>query len=171
MSRRAPDLGLLLAARAAAAAGQGPGAARAELAVVTILNRLGRRAKAATRAGTALDYARDGVADDTLGEVTAALRIELARCAFDAGPAIAALALLRPVLELRTLAPMVRASALLPAAEALAACGRPGGASAALDAADGLCRNSADADPDDVLLLRGSTCAARARQHRRDGAS
>jgi tetratricopeptide (TPR) repeat protein len=171
VSRRAPDLGLLLAARAAAAAGQGPGAARAELAVVTILNRLGRRAKAATRAGTALDYARDGVADDTLGEVTAALRIELARCAFDAGPAIAALALLRPVLELRTLAPMVRASALLPAAEALAACGRPGGASAALDAADGLCRHSADADPDDVLLLRGSTCAARARQHRRDGAA
>jgi len=171
VSRRAPDLGLLLAARAAASAGQGPGAARAELAVVTILNRLGRRAEAATRAGTALDYARDGGADDALGEVAAALRIELARCAFDAGPATAALALLRPVLELRTLAAMVRASALVPTAEALAACGRPGGAIAALDAADGLCRNGADADPDDVLLLRASTCAARARQHRREGAA
>ena len=171
VSRRAPDLGLLLAARAAAAAGQGPGAARAELAVVTILNRLGRRAEAATRAGTALDLAQGGGADDALGEVAAALRIELARCALDAGPAIAVLALLRPVLELRTLAAMVRASALVPAGEALAACGRPGGAIAALDAADGLCRNAAGVDPDDVLLLRGSTCAARARQHRRDGAA
>ena len=171
VSRRAPDLGLLLAARAAASAGQGPGAARAELAVVTILNRLGRRAEAATRAGTALGYVRGGDSDDALGEVAAALRIELARCACDAGPATAVLALLRPVLELRTLAAMVRASALVPAAEALAACGRPGGAIAALDAADGLCRNGADSDPDDVLLLRGSICAARARQHRRDGAA
>ncbi len=171
----APEFALLLADRAADLGVGGTAARRAALIAAASLNRLGREIEAGTRALAGLRQAGHVDADGVEGDLDGQLRIELATAAVAAGAANAALSVLQPVLAAGAgvTGPVVRASALVSLAAALAGLDRADEAAMALREADDLCRRHAglgaqDA-PDDAVLLRGRTKAAQAAQHRRYG--
>ncbi|HEU0089101.1 MAG TPA: hypothetical protein VFQ77_15895 [Pseudonocardiaceae bacterium] len=164
---RAPELALLLANRAATAAGADRlTVLRAEHLAVFALNRLERHAEAVHRLLPAI---RD---PDTPVDLCHELHLELAQCAAALGEPAIALAALRPVLAVgEDLAPVLRGRALLAAAESSGVLGRADVVSSALEEADELFREDPHLDRDTALLLRASAKAVDAVCFRRGGAT
>lgn len=163
---RAPELALLLADRAVAAAGDDRTTVlRADHLAAFALNRLGRHGGAAGRLLPALQDA------DTPAELRHELHVELANSAAALGEPATALAALRPVLAAGDdVTPMLRGTALVAAAESAGTLGRGDVVSATLDEADELFSEDPHLDRDTVLLLRGTASAVNAAHHRRSGA-
>ena len=166
---RAPELTLLLADRASAAASSGGEESvrlRAEVLAVFACNQLGRGASAGGRAVRALRAAQAIGAHVTERLV----RVELAGCATDASAPAIALSQLLPVLAgRRRVAPTARAAAMVTAADALAKLGGGPEVPGLLTTADGLYDASRAVEPDAVLLRRGLVHARLAAHHRRIG--
>ncbi|HET8641019.1 MAG TPA: hypothetical protein VFM37_03720 [Pseudonocardiaceae bacterium] len=166
---RAPELTLLLADRASAAASSGGEESvrlRAEVLAVFACNQLGRGASAGGRAVRALRAAQAIGAHVTERLV----RVELAGCATDASAPAIALSQLLPVLAgRRRVAPTARAAAMVTAADALAKLGGGPEVPGLLTVADGLYDASRAVEPDAVLLRRGLVHARLAAHHRRIG--
>ncbi|MGH3915098.1 MAG: hypothetical protein ACRDTC_17075 [Pseudonocardiaceae bacterium] len=164
---RAPELALLLADRAVAAAGDDRVTVlRADHLAVFALNRLERYGPAVHRLLPAL---RDA---DTPPELRSELQVELAHCAAGLGEPTTALAAVRPVLAAGDdVAPVLRGTALVVVAECSGALGRGDVVSCALDEADELFREDEHLDRDTALLLRATAKAVNAVCHRRNGAA
>ncbi|MGH3796519.1 MAG: hypothetical protein ACRDSP_16710 [Pseudonocardiaceae bacterium] len=163
---RAPELALLLANRAVAAAGDHrPTVLRAEQLAVFALNRLERPSEAAYRLLAALRDANVPV------ELRHELHVELAHCAAALGQPGIALAALRPVLATGDdIAPVLRGMALIGTAESAGVLGRGDVVTKALAEADELFREEPQLDRDTALLLRATAKAVDAMRHRRSGA-
>ena len=164
---RAPELALLLADRAVAAAGNDRSTVvRADHLAVVALNRLGRHGEAAHRLLPVLQHA------DTSAELRPELQVELAHCAAALGEPGTALAALRPVLAAGDdVAPLLRGTALIAAAESCVAFSRGDLVPSALEEADELFREAPHLDRDTALLLRATAKAVNAARHRRAGAT
>ncbi|MGQ0776329.1 MAG: hypothetical protein ACT4NY_18200 [Pseudonocardiales bacterium] len=167
---RAPELALLLADRAAAAAGEDRVTVlRADHLAVFALNRLERHAQAVHRLLPAI---RDA---DTPTELRNELQVELAHCAVGLGEPATALAAVRPVLAAgEDVAPVLRGAALVVVAESVefsGALGRGDVVSCALEEADELFREDQHLDRDTALLLRATAKAVNAVRHRRSDAA
>ncbi|MGH3919458.1 MAG: hypothetical protein ACRDSG_10560 [Pseudonocardiaceae bacterium] len=164
---RAPELALLLADRAVTAAQDDQLAVlRAAHLAGFALNRLGRHWEAAHRLFPAI---RD---DHTPAGLRHELHVELAHCAAALGEPATALGAVRAVLAAGDdVAPALRGTALVAAAEASAALGRGDLFTPALDEADELYREDQALDRDTALLLRAAARAADAARHRRCGAT
>lgn len=169
LRRRAPELALLLADRAAAAAwsAQDPGSWwGAEQLAVSAMNRLGRSVEVTQRVIAAL---RTGESEGALAQC-AALRVELAQCAAEAGEHPVAVALLVAALDAGYRVPVeVRTAALAHAAEQLCRFGRTDEAAAALAEADEQLGADPDLGADDAVLARAELRVAAAAGHRRAG--
>ncbi|MPZ65536.1 MAG: hypothetical protein GEU83_08465 [Pseudonocardiaceae bacterium] len=173
----APELALLLADRAAAIGLGGTAGGRAALIAATSLNRLGREVEAGTRALAGLQHVGHVDPGGAEGDLDRQLQIELATAAVAVGAANAALSVLQPVLAADTGGTVVRASALVALAAALAGLDRADEAARALREADDLYQRyvevgaeiGAEVGPDTAVLLRGMARAARSAQHRRQG--
>lgn len=169
LRRRAPELALLLAGRAAAAAwsAQDRGSwLDAEQLAVSAMNRLGRSVEVAQRVIAAL---RAGESEGAVAQC-AALRVELAQCAAEAGEHPVAVALLVAALDAGYHVPVeVRAAALAHAAEQLCRSGRTDEAAAALAEADEQLGADPDLGADDAVLARAELRVAAAAGHRRAG--
>lgn len=169
LRRRVPELALLLADRAAASAwsAQDRGSwLGAEQLVVSAMNRLGRSVEVTQRVIAAL---RAGEAEGALADC-AALRVELARCAAEAGEHAVAVALLVAALDAGYHVPVeVRTAALAHAAEQLCRSGRADEAAAALAEADEQLGADPDLGADDAVLARAELRLAAAAGHRRAG--
>lgn len=164
---RAPELALLLADRAVAAAGNDRATVvRADHLAVVTLNRLGRHGEAAHRLLPVLQHA------DIPAELRPELQVELAHCAAALGDPGTALAALRPVLAAGDdAAPLLRGTALIATAESCVALGRGDLVPSALEEADELFREDPHLDRDTALLLRATAKAVNAARHRRGGAA
>ncbi|MGH4009176.1 MAG: hypothetical protein ACRDTH_13655 [Pseudonocardiaceae bacterium] len=164
---RAPELALLLADRAVTAAQDDQLAVlRADYLAVFALNRLGRHWEAAHRLFPA---SRD---EHTPAGLRHELHVELAHCAAALGEPATALGAVRAVLAAGDdVAPALRGTALVAAAEASGALGRGDLFTPALDEADELYREDPTLDRDTALLLRATVRAADAARHRRCGAT
>ncbi|MGH3931547.1 MAG: cell wall anchor protein, partial [Pseudonocardiaceae bacterium] len=164
---RAPELALLLADRAVAAAGEDRVTVlRADHLAVFALNRLERYAQAVHRLLPAI---RDA---DTPAELRSELQVELAHCAVGLGEPATALAAVRPVLAAgEDVAPVLRGAALVIVAESSDAFGRDDVVACALEEADELFREDQHLDRDTALLLRATAKAVNAVHHRRGGAA
>ncbi len=164
---RAPELALLLADRAVTAAQDDQMAVRrADHLAVFALNRLGRHGQAAHRLFPAI-----GAADTPAG-LRHELYVELAHCAAALGePATALEAVCAVLVASDDIAPALRGTALVAAAEASVALGRSDLVTSALDEADELYREDPSLDRDTALLLRATARAVDAARHRRDGAT
>jgi hypothetical protein len=168
---RAPELALLLANRAVAAAGEHrPTVLRAEHLAVFALNRLERHADAAYRLLAAL---RDA---ELPAELRHELHVELANCAAALGEPGTALDVLRPVLAAGDdIAAVPRGMALIATAESTGMLGRGDAVTnvvtSALAEADEIFREEPHLDRDTALLLRATAKAVDAMRHRRAGAS
>lgn len=162
---RAPELALLLADRAVAAAGNDRSTVvRADHLAVVTLNRLGRHGAAAHRLLPVLQHA------DIPAELLPELQVELAHCAAALGEPGTALAALCPVLAAGDdAAPLLRGTALIATAESCAALGRGDLVPSALEEADELFREDPQLDRDTALLLRATAKAVDAARHRRGG--
>ncbi|MGH3812438.1 MAG: hypothetical protein ACRDUV_08280 [Pseudonocardiaceae bacterium] len=162
---RAPELALLLADRAVTAAQDDQLAVlRADHLAVFALNRLGRHWEAAHRLFPAIwdDHTPAGLRHE--------LHVELAHCAAALGEPATALGAVRAVLAAGDdVAPALRGTALIAAAEASGALGRGDLFTPALDEADELYREDPSLDRDTALLLRATARAADAARHRRCG--
>ena len=169
LRRRAPELALLLADRAAASAwsAQDRGSwLGAEQLAVSAMNRLGRSVEATQRVLAAL---RAGESEGALAHC-AALRVELARCAAEAGDHPVAVALLVAALDAGYPVPVeVRTASLAHAAEQLSRSGRIEEAAAALAEADEQLGADPDLGADDAVLARAELRVAAAAGHRRAG--
>ncbi|MDQ4009776.1 MAG: hypothetical protein M3228_03565 [Actinomycetota bacterium] len=164
---RAPELALLLADRAVAAAADDQMAVlRADHLAVFALNRLGRHGEAAHRLLPAIWD------DETPAGLRHELHVELAHCAAALGEPAAALGAVHAVLAAGDdVAPVLRGTALVAAAEASDALGRGDLFTPALEEADELYREDPALDRDTALLLRATARAAHAARHRRCGAA
>jgi tetratricopeptide (TPR) repeat protein len=164
---RAPELALLLADRAVTAAQDDQMAIlRAEHLAIFALNRLGRHGEAAYRLLPAI---RDAATPASLRNE---LHVELALCAIALGEPATALEAVRVVLAAGDdVAPVLRGTALVAAAEASDALGRGDILTPALEEADELYREDPTLDRDTALLLRAAAKAADAARHRRCGAA
>ncbi|MGH8571152.1 MAG: hypothetical protein ACREX8_01065, partial [Gammaproteobacteria bacterium] len=164
---RAPELALLLADRALAAAQDDQMAVlRADYLAVFALNRLGRHGEAAHRLFPAVWD------DGTPAGLRHELHVELAHCAAALAEPATALRAVHAVLAAGDdVAPVLRGMALVAAAEASDALGRGDLFTPALDEADELYREDATLDRDTALLLRATARAADAARHRRCGAA
>ncbi|MGH4023998.1 MAG: hypothetical protein ACRDRV_05375, partial [Pseudonocardiaceae bacterium] len=164
---RAPELALLLADRAVAAAGNDRSTVvRADHLAVVTLNRLGRHGDAAHRLLPVLQHA------DIPAELRPELQVELAHCAAALGEPGTALAALRPVLATGDdAAPLLRGTALIATAESCVALGRGDLVPSVLEEADELFREDPHLDRDTALLLRATAKAVNAARHRRAGAA
>ncbi len=164
---RAPELALLLADRAVTAAQDDQLAVlRAAHLAGFALNRLGRHWEAAHRLFPAIQD------DHTPAGLRHELHVELAHCAAALGEPATALGAVRAVLAAGDdVAPALRGTALIAAAEASAALGRGDLFTPALDEADELYREDQALDRDTTLLLRAAARAADAARHRRCGAT
>ncbi|MGH3889077.1 MAG: hypothetical protein ACRDSZ_21400 [Pseudonocardiaceae bacterium] len=164
---RAPELALLLADRAVTAAQDDQMAVlRADHLAVFALNRLGRHWEAAHRLFPAIRDAH------TPAGLRHELHVELAHCAAALGEPATALGAVRAVLAAGDdVAPVLRGTALVAAAEASGALGRGDLVTPALDEADELYREDPTLDRDTALLLRATARAADAARHRRCGAA
>ncbi len=164
---RAPELALLLADRAVTAAQDDQAAVlRADQLAVFALNRLGRHGEAAHRLFPAIRSAH------TPAGLRHELHVELAHCAAALGESATALGAVRAVLAAGDdVAPVLRGTALVAAAEAAGALGRWDLFTPALDEADELYREDPSLDRDTALLLRATARAADAARHRRRGAA
>ncbi len=164
---RAPELALLLADRAVTAAqGDQMAVLRADHLAVFALNRLGRHGEAAHRLFPAIQDAH------TPAGLRHELHVELAHCAAALGEPATALEAVRAVLAAGDdVAPVLRGTALVAAAEASGALGREDLFTPALDEADELYREDPALDRDTALLLRATARAADAARHRRCGAA
>jgi hypothetical protein len=164
---RAPELALLLADRAVTAAQDDQMAVlRADHLAVFALNRLGRHGEAAHRLFPAIRDAH------TPAGLRHELHVELAHCAAALGePATALGAVLAVLAAGEDVAPVLRGTALIAAAEASCALGRGDLFTPALDEADELYREDPTLDRDTALLLRATARAADAARHRRCGAA
>ncbi len=164
---RAPELALLLADRAVTAAQDDQLAVlRAAHLAGFALNRLGRHWEAAHRLFPAIQD------DHTPAGLRHELHVELAHCAAALGEPATALGAVRAVLAAGDdVAPALRGTALVAAAEASAALGRGDLFTPALDEADELYREDQALDRDTALLLRAAARAADAAHHRRCGAT
>ena len=164
---RAPELALLLAERAVTAAQDDQLAVlQADHLAVFALNRLGRHWEAAYRLFPAIwdDHTPAGLRHE--------LYVELAHCAAALGEPATALGAVRAVLAAGDdVAPALRGTALIAAAEASGALGRGDLFTPALDEADELYREDPSLDRDTALLLRATARAADAARHRRCGAT
>jgi hypothetical protein len=181
---RAPELALLMADQASAAAAQAgaePVRLRAEVLAVFASNQLGRGAEAGGRAVRALRAAQ------LAGEETTErlIRVELAAGAADAAAPAAGLAVLLPVFDRLSLAapatgavqaalaaraaPTARAAAMVTAADCLARLGGGPEVAVLLAQADRLYDTSRSVEPGAVLLRRGVVHARLAAYHRRRG--
>jgi hypothetical protein len=162
---RAPELALLLADRAVAAAQDDTMAAlRADHIAVFALNRLGRYGEAAHRLFPAI---RDG---DTPQGLRHELHVELAHCAAALGEPTTALTAVRAVLAAGDdVAAVLRGAALVAVAEASAALGHDDLVASALEEADELYREDPSLDHDTALLLRAAVRATHAAYHRSRG--
>jgi hypothetical protein len=163
---RAPELALLLADRAVAAARDDRMTVlRADHLAVFALNRLGRHGEAAHRLLPALRAA------EVLGQLRHELQVELATCAAALGEHTTALTALHPVLAAGDdIAPVLRGTVLVITAQVCGVLGRGAVVSAALEEADELYREDLQLDRDTALLLRATASAVHAAQHRRNGA-
>ena len=159
---RAPELALLLADRAVAAAQDDTMAVlRADHIAVFALNRLGRYGEAAHRLFPAI---RDG---ETPQGLRHELHVELAHCAAALGQPATALGAVRAVLAAGDdVAAALRGSALMAVAEASAALGHNDLVTAALEEADELYREDPGLDHDTALLLQAAVRATYAAHHR-----
>ncbi|MGH3910586.1 MAG: hypothetical protein ACRDRM_07110 [Pseudonocardiaceae bacterium] len=168
---RAPELALLLADRAVAAAGKDRSTVvRADHLAVVALNRLGRHSEAAHRLLPALQADLPAAIMPT--ELRQELQVEMAHCAAALGEAPIALVALRPVLAAgEDVAPVLRGVALIAAAESSAALGRGEVVPSALEEADELFREDPHLDRDTALLLRATAKAVNAARLRRSGAA
>ncbi|HZA18235.1 MAG TPA: hypothetical protein VE645_15340, partial [Pseudonocardiaceae bacterium] len=164
---RAPELALLLADRAVAAAQDDQMAVlRADYLAVFALNRLGRHGEAAHRLFPAVWD------DGTPAGLRHELQVELAHCAAALAEPATALRAVHAVLAAGDdVAPVLRGTALVAAAEASDALGRGDLFTPALDEADELYREDSALDRDTALLLRATARAADAARHRRCGAA
>ena len=164
---RAPELALLLADRAVAAAQDDQMAVlRAGYLAVFALNRLGRHGEAAHRLFPAVWD------DGTPAGLRHELHVELAHCAAALAEPATALRAVHAVLAAGDdVAPVLRGTALVAAAEASDALGRGDLFTPALDEADELYREDSTLDRDTALLLRATARAADAARHRRCGAA
>ena len=149
---RAPELALVLAERASAAArqlGDEPARSRADTTAVFASCRLGQKLAVAERALAALRSA------DRLGDTASApvLRLELAGIARTVGLPLVGAELLRPVLA-ESSAPGHRAAALVRLVGCLAYRAEPRVLDAALARADQLYTEDRDLGRDTVVLLR-----------------
>jgi hypothetical protein len=164
---RAPELTLLLADRAVTAAQDDQMAVlRADHLAVFALNRLGRHGEAVHRLFPAIQdaYTPAGLRHE--------LHVELAHCAAGLGEPATALEAVRSVLAAGDdVAPVLRGTALVAAAEASGVLGREDLFTPALDEADELYREDPNLDRDTALLLRATARAADAARHRRCGAA
>ena len=164
---RAPELALLLADRAVAAAQDDQMAVlRANYLAVFTLNRLGRHGEAAHRLFPAVWD------DGTPVGLRHELHVELAHCAAALAEPATALRAVHAVLAAGDdVAPVLRGTALVAAAEASDALGRGDLFTPALEEADELYREDSTLDRDTALLLRATARAADAARHRRCGAA
>ncbi|MDQ4033436.1 MAG: hypothetical protein M3332_14780 [Actinomycetota bacterium] len=164
---RAPELALLLADRAVAAAQDDQMAIlRADYLAVFALNRLGRHGEAAHRLFPAVWD------DGTPAGLRHELHVELAHCAAALAEPATALRAVHAVLAAGDdVAPVLRGTALVAAAEASDALGRGDLFTPALEEADELYREDSTLDRDTALLLRAAARAADAARHRRCGAA
>ncbi|MGH3999421.1 MAG: hypothetical protein ACRDTJ_18420, partial [Pseudonocardiaceae bacterium] len=139
---------------------------RAEHLAVFALNRLGRHGEAASRLFPAIMEA------NTPAGLRHELHVELAHCATALGEPAIALEGVRVVLAAGDdVAPVLRGTALVAAAEASDALGRGDVLTPALEEADELYREDSTLDRDTALLLRATAKAADAARHRRCGAA
>jgi hypothetical protein len=162
---RAPELALLLADRAVAAAHDDTMAVlRADHIAVFALNRLGRHGEAVRRVFPAI---RDG---DTPQALRHELHVELAHCAAALGEPATALGAVRAVLAAGDdVTPVLRGGALVAVAEAAAALGHGDLVTSALEEADELYREDSSLDHDTALLLRAAVRATDAAYRRSRG--
>jgi len=166
---RAPELALLLADQASAAASEAGAESarlRAEVLAVFACNQLGRGAMAGDRALRALRAAQRAGQEAT----ERLIRVELAACAADASAPAVGLAVLRPVFSRMPQAtPTARAAAMVTAADCAARLGGGSDVAELLTHADQLYDTSRAVEPDAVLLRRGLVHARLAAYHRRVG--
>lgn len=164
---RAPELTLLLADRALAAAQDDKMAGlHADHLAVFALNRLGRHGEAAHRLIPSIQDA------DTPQALRHELNVELAHCAAALGEPATALVAVRAVLAAGDdVAPALRGRALVAMAEASVVLGRDDLVSSALEEADELYREDQGLDHDTALLLRTAVRATDAARHRARGAN
>jgi hypothetical protein len=169
MRWRAPELALLMADHASAAAAASsvePVRLRAEVLAVFACNQLGRGAEAGGRAIRALRAAQQA-GDETTERL---VRVELAACAADASAPSAGLTVLQPVFgRVTSAAPTARAAAMVTAADCVARLGGGPDVEALLTCADQLYDLSSSVEPDAVRLRRGMVYARLAAYHRRRG--
>ncbi|MGJ7907066.1 hypothetical protein ACOQFL_11350 [Actinopolyspora sp. H202] len=165
---RVPELALLFANRATAAARQAGDTEqrlRAEAIALFAENRLGRSVTATERAlGAFRDAERAGSAEP-LGE----LRVELACCARGSGSLDVALRVLHPLLELERVPARLRAHALVELCGALPMHRRAAERVEALDEADRLYAAESTEDQDTTRLLRARVAVVRAAHYRGNG--
>ncbi|GAB3544400.1 tetratricopeptide (TPR) repeat protein [Actinopolyspora lacussalsi] len=165
---RVPELALLFANRATAAARQAGDTEqrlRAEAIALFAENRLGRSVTATERAlGAFRDAERAGSAEP-LGD----LRVELACCARGSGSPDVALRVLHPLLELERVPARLRAHALVELCGALPMHRRAAERVEALDEADRLYAAESTEDQDTTRLLRARVAGARAAHYRGNG--
>ncbi|SDK72752.1 hypothetical protein SAMN04487820_111203 [Actinopolyspora mzabensis] len=165
---RVPELALLFANRATAAARQAGDTEqrlRAEAIALFAENRLGRSVTATERALGAFRDAERAGSTEPLGE----LRVELACCARGSGSLDVALRVLHPLLELERVPARLRAHALVELCGALPMHRRAAERVEALDEADRLYAAESTEDQDTTRLLRARVAGVRAAHYRGNG--